>query len=83
VREFARAGGAALVVSHDLTLAARSCNRLALLAAGSLAACGPPPDVLRPELLARVFGVEAEVLGAPDGAPLVIPRRATGFPDRP
>ena len=65
VREFARAGGAALVVSHDLTLAARSCSRLALLADGALAACGAPADVLRPALLARVFGVEAEVLARP------------------
>jgi len=76
VREFARGGGAALVVSHDLTLAARSCSRLALLADGALAACGPPSDVLRPALLSQVFGVEAEVLDAPDGAPLVIPHRA-------
>ena len=81
VREFARAGGAALVVSHDLTLAARSCQRLALLAGGTLAACGAPSEVLRPPLLARVFGVEAEVLAAPDGAPIVVPRRATTSPD--
>jgi iron complex transport system ATP-binding protein len=81
VREFAGAGGAALVVSHDLTLAARSCKKLALLAGGTLAACGPPADVLRPPLLARVFGVEAEVLPAPDGAPIVVPRRATTSPD--
>jgi iron complex transport system ATP-binding protein len=79
VREFARAGGAALVVSHDLTLAARSCGRLALLADGALAACGAPAEVLRAPLLARVFGVEADVLDAPDGAPLVIPRRAARF----
>ena len=76
VREFAAQGGAALVVSHDLTLAARSCGRLALLADGALAACGAPSEVLRPDLLRRVFDVDAEVLDAPDGAPLVIPRRA-------
>jgi iron complex transport system ATP-binding protein len=81
VREFARAGGAALVVSHDLTLAARTCTRIALLAAGSVAACGPPSDVLVGPLLAQVFGVEAEVLRAPDGHPLVIPRRAATSPD--
>jgi ABC-type cobalamin/Fe3+-siderophores transport system ATPase subunit len=80
VREFARGGGAALVVSHDLTLAARSCGRLALLAEGALAACGTPAEVLRPALLSRVFGVEAEVLDAPDGAPLVIPHRAAPRP---
>jgi len=83
VREFAAAGGAALVVSHDLNLAARSCGRLALLADGVLAACGAPAEVLRPELLLRVFGVEAEVLEAPDGAPLVVPRRAAVPDSRP
>ena len=81
VREFARAGGAALVVSHDLTLAARSCGRLALLSDGAVAACGPPNDVLQPPVLARVFGVDAEVLAGPDGAPIVIPRRARRLPD--
>jgi iron complex transport system ATP-binding protein len=83
VREFALGGGAALVVSHDLTLAARSCSRLALLADGKLAACGAPADVLHPALLQQVFGVEAEVLPAPDGAPLVIPRRAAPPPHAP
>jgi iron complex transport system ATP-binding protein len=76
VRDFAAQGGAALVVSHDLTLAARTCARLALLADGALAACGTPAEVLRPDILARVFAVDAEVVDAPDGAPLVIPRRA-------
>jgi ABC-type cobalamin/Fe3+-siderophores transport system ATPase subunit len=81
VREFAHGGGAALVVSHDLTLAARSCGRLALLAEGSVTACGAPAEVLQPLLLARVFGVEAEVLTGPDGAPIVVPHRATTSPD--
>jgi iron complex transport system ATP-binding protein len=78
VRDFAERGGAALVVSHDLTLAARSCDRMALLHEGAVVACGGPREVLRPELLRRVFEVDTEVLDAPDGAPLVVPRRAPG-----
>ena len=74
VRRFAEAGGAALVVSHDLTLAARSCDRIALLHDGSLFACGPAAEVLTVENLRVVFDVEADVLQAPDGAPLVVPR---------
>jgi iron complex transport system ATP-binding protein len=77
VRDFAARGGAALVVSHDLTLSARTCSRLALLAEGTIVACGTPTEVLRPELLHRVFDVDADVLAAPDGAPLVVPRRAS------
>jgi iron complex transport system ATP-binding protein len=75
VREFvARDGRSALVVSHDLTLSARTVDRMALLADGRLHACGPPGEVLTPDHLRAVFGVEAEILRAPDGAPLVIPR---------
>lgn len=74
VREFASAGGSALVVSHDLTLAARTCDRLALLAGGRLLACGAPGVVLTPDALRETFGIEADVHTAPDGAPLVVPR---------
>ena len=42
VRELAAAGCAALVVSHDLTLAIRACDRLLLLDEGRIAASGPP-----------------------------------------
>ena len=84
VRAFARAGGTALAVTHDLTLAARVCDRIALLADGRLAAVGAPREVLTPERLEQVFGVAAEVLDAPDGAPLVVPQRpleAAGDPE--
>jgi iron complex transport system ATP-binding protein len=74
VREFAAAGRSALVVSHDLSLAARSCDRLALLAGGGVLASGPPAAVLTPENLRVAFHIEADVVTAPDGAPLVVPR---------
>ncbi len=74
VREFVAGGRSALVVSHDLGLAARGCDRMALLADGSVLEAGPPGDVLTPERLRRAFGIEADVIRAPDGAPLVIPR---------
>jgi iron complex transport system ATP-binding protein len=78
VRRFADEGGCALVVSHDLTLAARTCDEVALLDRGTLACCGTPEAVITVENLHRVFQVEAEVLRAPDGAPLVVPRRLAG-----
>jgi len=73
VREFADAGRSALVVSHDLSLAARTCDRIGLLAGGGLLAAGRPGDVLTRENLRAAFDIEAEVLTAPDGAPLVVP----------
>jgi iron complex transport system ATP-binding protein len=74
VRELARDGRAALVVTHDLTLAARFCDRLALLADGRVLAAGPPAEVLDPQRLREAYGVEAQVVPGPDGAPLVVPR---------
>jgi iron complex transport system ATP-binding protein len=75
VRERTRAGGSALVVSHDLALAARFCDRIAILAAGRVLAAGPPRDVFTPPRLREAFGIEAEVLVTPDGAPIVVPHR--------
>ena len=76
VRDFAREGRSALVVSHDLSLSARACDRLALLADGKVLASGPPLEVLTPANLHSAFGIAADVIRAPDGSPLVIPRSA-------
>jgi len=75
VRELAAAGRSALVVSHDLSLAARGCDRLALLAAGRVLAAGAPAEVLSGESVREAFGIEADVVAGPDGTPLVLPRR--------
>lgn len=48
-----------LVALHDLSLAARYCDRLLLLHGGRLVAEGPPREVLTPRLLAEVFEVDA------------------------
>ncbi len=74
VREFAAAGGAALLVSHDLGLAARACDEVALLSAGTIVVSGPPAEVLTADQIAETFGIDAHVLTGPDGSPLVIPK---------
>src|SRR6185436_8529365 len=66
-------GRGAIVALHDLSLAARCCDRLLLLADGVLQADAPPAQVLTPETLARVFGVRAEVRADGEGRPFVIP----------
>ncbi len=73
VRSLVDAGRAALVVSHDLGLAARFCDRLVLLADGEVLAAGAPAEVLTPERLRRAFGIDAAVVPGPEGAPLVVP----------
>jgi iron complex transport system ATP-binding protein len=66
--EEARRGVAVLVVLHDLSLAARVCDRVAVLSAGALVAFGPPAEALSDPVLAAVFGVEARRFETPDGA---------------
>jgi len=53
------ARGCVVAVLHDLTLAARFCDRLVLLDRGRVAAEGKPMAVLTPENLARVYAVTA------------------------
>ncbi len=74
VREFVSTGRSALIVSHDLSLAAHSCDRVALLGSGELLAVGTPEEVITPEMLRRAFGIEAAVIRTEDGQLLVAPR---------
>ncbi|MFI8823785.1 ABC transporter ATP-binding protein [Streptomyces sp. NPDC053431] len=60
-----------LVALHDLSLAARHCDRLLLLHHGRLIAAGPPAAVLTAERLAAVFEVDAELTADSLGHPLV------------
>jgi iron complex transport system ATP-binding protein len=78
VRELAREGRGALVVSHDLGLAARSGDRIALLRQGELLAVGTPREVLTPAHLRAAFEVETEILAAADGSLLVVPKPPSG-----
>ena len=73
IRAFARSGRAALIVSHDLSLAARSCDRIVLLAPGRIAAVGRPVDVLTQENLRLAFDIETLTFPGPDGALVVVP----------
>lgn len=65
VRELAREGMAAVAAIHDLTLAARYCDRLVLLHHGRVVAEGRPEQVLTPERIEQVFGVRAVVYPDP------------------
>jgi iron complex transport system ATP-binding protein len=73
VDEGSGGGRAALVAMHDLSLAARWCDRILVLAEGTLQADAPPARVLTPETLARVFGVRAEIRLDDEGRPFVVP----------
>ena len=75
VRAFADRGAAVLVILHDLNLAARYCDRILLLEQGRCHAVGTPQEVLRPEALKTVYGIEVLVQTHPErGHPLIIAR---------
>ena len=57
-------GIAALVVLHDLNLAASVCDRLVVLKEGRVVAEGAPAQVLTAPLVSHVYGTEVEVHGA-------------------
>ncbi|MCD7437306.1 ABC transporter ATP-binding protein [Streptomyces lincolnensis] len=67
VLSLVRASGLTVLTAlHDLNLAAAHCDVLYVLAAGRIVASGPPHDVLRPDLLAEVFGVRAHPVRHPE-----------------
>lgn len=66
---------AVLVALHDLNLAARYADRVALMVDGRIAALGSPREVLTPELISRAYGLPVEVVQHPlFESPLVLPR---------
>lgn len=71
VRSRVDGGAAAIAALHDLSLAARFCDRVAVLDGGRVVADGAPADVLTESLIAAVFGVRASVRRDDDGGLLI------------
>jgi iron complex transport system ATP-binding protein len=76
LRRHANDGGAVVAVLHDLGLAARRADRIVVLDQGRIVADGPPREVLTKPLLAKTFGVNAQIVTLVD-APVVIPWTVT------
>jgi len=74
LRSLAGEGAAIIVVLHDLNLAARYADRVALMSRGRLAALAPTREVLRAELLSDVYQHPVMVVPHPHlDCPLVLP----------
>jgi iron complex transport system ATP-binding protein len=74
LRAWVRAGGTAVAVLHDLTAAARWCDRVALLRNGALLAVGTPAEVFTAEAIGAAFGVPVRITLDPStGTTVVVP----------
>lgn len=72
-----------VMVLHELNHAARYAHHLIVMQAGRIATEGPPADVICPEVLRQVFGIEADIFPCPRrGVPVCVPHtRCTSAPD--
>ena len=75
LRRTARMGGAVLAVVHDLALAARYCDRVVILEKGRIVADDKPEIALDADRIARIFGVEADMVPL-GGVTVPVVRRA-------
>lgn len=70
-------GRTVAMVLHDLNLAARYADWIVAMRDGDVVAAGSPDEVITPDIVRQVFGVDATILRDPgSGAPMVIAERA-------
>jgi iron complex transport system ATP-binding protein len=63
IADYVSQGGGALVVLHDIQMAARYASRLIWMKDGRLVADGPASETLTPARLEEIYGVRARVTG--------------------
>lgn len=69
-----KSGRTIVMVVHDLNHAAQYADHIIAVADGGIHAAGSPADLLKPELIRAVFGIDAVVISHPvDGTPLCLP----------
>lgn len=67
-------GRTVVMILHDLNMAARYSDTIVAMREGKVMAVGTPAEVLTPEILRKVFEIDAEVTIDPrTGTPVVIP----------
>lgn len=69
-----------IMISHDINIAAKYSDEVIMMNKGTIYAVGTPKDVITPENLREVYGVESEVIDD-SGVPHVILRDALPMSD--
>ncbi|WP_419538823.1 ATP-binding cassette domain-containing protein [Paracoccus shandongensis] len=67
------AGRSAVIVLHEVNMAARFCDHAVALKGGRLSLQGGPSDLMRPHALEQIHGLPMQVLTRADGSPVAIP----------
>ena len=65
VKEVAQEGAGVMLVLHDLNLAAKFSDKVAILKGGSIIDIGLPKDVLKSTLLSDIYEIDVEVKDDP------------------
>ncbi|MCE4223934.1 ABC transporter ATP-binding protein [Methylobacterium sp. C25] len=78
LRKVSHGGAGVIAVLHDLTLAARFCDRLVVMAQGRIVADAAPVAALDDGLLRSVFGVTAQRGRHADGGAYILPWTRAG-----
>lgn len=68
----AESGAVAILALHDLNQVMRACPTTIAVAQGKVIAVGPTLEVLQPDLIRQLYGVEARVETCSRGCPLMI-----------
>ena len=77
VRDVARDEGiVCLMAMHDINLALRFADAVAVLGGGRLLAAGPPKAALSAEVLEAAYGIEGRIESCSRGLPVVMTDRA-------
>lgn len=73
LREYAQETGAVMILAlHDLNQVMRGCTTTIALAEGTVLATGPTLEVLQPDMIRRIYGVQSRVERCSQGCPMMI-----------
>lgn len=74
-----REGRTIIMVVHDLNHASRYAQHMVAIKSGTVISEGTPGEVMTPEVLRKVFGIEADIVEDPrTGLPLCLPHSLAG-----
>ena len=65
-------GRTIVIVLHDINYAAHYADRIVAMNDGRLSEVGPPEEIVRGEVLSRIFNTPVEVVDGPQGRPVCV-----------